>query len=283
MSDEKNRLPAGRLHPLTYQGVAIRHRGEMLNLTDMWTAAGSNPAKRPADWARKEGADFIRHVSDMLNMPVGHIQTQRGGSGANRGSTFAHWQIGLAYAKYLSPEFHMWCNTVVRDRMEGRLVPAAGTVTALDEQVRATIGGIAKAVLTKALDERLLPVERAVLTISERVSLLTQDPSAHVTTEYRPVLAVVAEMGVPAKGRRGLCQRISRAMATWCLREMRQADVRLSKETNRRLFHVTAIDDWMKAEGNVMVAEHKARLAGQSVMAFRPRPKPVTEPAGEGA
>ena len=39
----------------------------------------------------------------------------------------AHWQIGIAYAKYLSPEFHVWCNTVVRDRMEGKLVPA-GTV-----------------------------------------------------------------------------------------------------------------------------------------------------------
>jgi hypothetical protein len=26
------------------------------------------------------------------------------------GGTFAHPVIGLAYAKYLSPEFHIWCN-----------------------------------------------------------------------------------------------------------------------------------------------------------------------------
>ena len=34
------------------------------------------------------------------------------------GSTYAHWQIALAYAKYLDPELHIWCNEVVVDRFE---------------------------------------------------------------------------------------------------------------------------------------------------------------------
>jgi phage antirepressor YoqD-like protein len=101
---------------LIYQGASIAVDGEMLNLTDMWRAAGSNPFKRPADWARKEGADFIRHVADIVIMPQGLIKAERGRGGA----TLAHWQIGLAYAKYLSADFHMWCNTAVRERMEGR-------------------------------------------------------------------------------------------------------------------------------------------------------------------
>ncbi|MDO9713867.1 KilA-N domain-containing protein [Paracraurococcus lichenis] len=33
------------------------------------------------------------------------------------GATWAHWQLALAYARYLSPEFHLWCNTVVRDAL----------------------------------------------------------------------------------------------------------------------------------------------------------------------
>ena len=107
------------LPALIFNGVEIHDRNEMLCLTDMWRAAGAVEAKRPSNWTRKEGAEFIEHVSLILNVPHGHIQTQRGGSGAGRGATFAHWQIGLAYAKYLSPEFHMWCNTVVRERMEG--------------------------------------------------------------------------------------------------------------------------------------------------------------------
>ena len=34
------------------------------------------------------------------------------------GGTFGHYQIALAYAKYLDPELHIWCNEVVVDRLE---------------------------------------------------------------------------------------------------------------------------------------------------------------------
>ncbi len=67
-------------------------------------------------------------MADAENMPVGHIISAGRG---RTGSTFAHWQIGLAYAKYLSPEFHMWCNTVVRRHME-RL---RGDLVSLDPRV----------------------------------------------------------------------------------------------------------------------------------------------------
>ena len=31
------------------------------------------------------------------------------------GGTWAHWQLGLAYTKYLSPEFHIWCNEAIKE------------------------------------------------------------------------------------------------------------------------------------------------------------------------
>jgi hypothetical protein len=141
--------PAGK--GLVYNGTDIRDKGDMLSLTDMWKAAGSPEAKRPSNWARKEGADFIEHVGAILNMPVGHIETSRGGSGAGRGATFAHWQIGLAYAKYLSPEFHMWCNSVVRSHMEGKPVLHAG----LSAEDRNAIGGIVKACTGVVIREQI--------------------------------------------------------------------------------------------------------------------------------
>ena len=104
------------MSPLTFNGVAIRDAGEMLSLTDMWKAAGSEEAKRPANWARKKGSPFIETVALAGNMPEGHILRATRG---RDGMTSANWQVALAYAKYLSPEFHMWCNTVVRERMEG--------------------------------------------------------------------------------------------------------------------------------------------------------------------
>lgn len=99
---------------LVYNGVAIRDQHEMLSLTDMWVAGGRDDAKRPANWARKEGASFIGHMADVLNVPHGHIIK---GTRGKTGQTFAHWQIAIAYAKYLNHDFHMWCNEVVRAHM----------------------------------------------------------------------------------------------------------------------------------------------------------------------
>lgn len=109
---------------LMYGGVKIQARGEMLSLTDMWRAAGKPKHKDPAQWRRKEGADFIAHMEST--MPDGHsgqksdlIQSVNEGGTWN---TWAHWQIGMSYAKYLSPAFHAWCNTVVKAYMEGEIV-----------------------------------------------------------------------------------------------------------------------------------------------------------------
>lgn len=119
---------------LIFNDVTIGNRDDMLSLTDMWRAAGEPKGKRPANWTRKEGAPFIEAVALTLNVPVGHILvTERGRSGA----TYAHWQIGLAYAKYLSAEFHMFCNTKVRDYMEGRLAPAPVAAASAEDQLRA--------------------------------------------------------------------------------------------------------------------------------------------------
>lgn len=105
------------LAPLIYNGEVITQRDAMLSLTDMWKAAGSDPAKAPAQWQRlAQAEEFIDHVSVIVGIPHNKLIEAR-----RRGGTFAHWQIAMAYAKYLSPEFHMWCNTVVRERMEGRV------------------------------------------------------------------------------------------------------------------------------------------------------------------
>lgn len=106
---------------LVYQGTLIRERDEMLSLTDMWRAGGSVDAKRPAEWLRQEATvQFIECIEASLNVGQAHIIAGQRGRG---GSTFAHWQVALAYAKYLSPEFHMWCNSVVRAHMEAMARP----------------------------------------------------------------------------------------------------------------------------------------------------------------
>ncbi|MDM7975197.1 MULTISPECIES: phage antirepressor KilAC domain-containing protein [Thalassospira] len=102
---------------LSYNGAAIRVNDDKLNLTDMWRAADSDPSRKPAEWLRSADAQkFCLFLADSLNVEISHLLEIGKG---RTGTTAAHWQVGMAYAKYLSPEFHMWCNTVVRERMEG--------------------------------------------------------------------------------------------------------------------------------------------------------------------
>lgn len=107
---------------LSFNGVAVRDKGEMLSLTDMWKASGSPSGRAPSDWlALSSAKDFVVHVEASLNAGNPGIYAKSG----RGGSTFAHWQIALAYAKYLSPEFHMQCNAIIRERMEGASTPQA--------------------------------------------------------------------------------------------------------------------------------------------------------------
>lgn len=116
----------GTSNAIIYAGHAIRDRGEMLSLTDMWRAAREKAradgraakefdSRRPADWLRGKAA---KQFIEALELIVGKSHLIEADAG-RAGETMAHWQIGLAYAKYVSPEFHLWCNDVVRAHMEG--------------------------------------------------------------------------------------------------------------------------------------------------------------------
>jgi len=89
---------------LVYEGVPIRRRDEKLNLTDMWRAAGADPYKQPAVWRRQEATEaFVAYLAANLIVDQDELfHVVRGGP---EPATYAHWQIGLAYAKYLSPAF----------------------------------------------------------------------------------------------------------------------------------------------------------------------------------
>jgi len=124
---------------LIYNGAQIHEKGERLSLTDMWKAAGANDHQQPKYWLRQEGVrTFIDALATAQNVIENHLlKIERGKSGG----TWAHWQIASAYAKYLSPDFHMWCNQVVRDHMEGKPNPKATTLTDYD---RSIIGNMVK-------------------------------------------------------------------------------------------------------------------------------------------
>ena len=164
----------------------------MLSLTDMWRAAGEPASGRPADWRRKEGADFIEFVQGT--MPGGHSEVIQALNEGGQWNTWAHWQIGFAYAKYLSPEFHAWCNEVVRAHMEGRglsprqAVQAAVSLT--EEQLERfayRVGEGAAAKCVELMDSRvqaaLVPVERRLASLEQSMPSQRKRPSARTAAD----------------------------------------------------------------------------------------------------
>jgi len=163
--------PTDRTAALAFNGTAIRALGDYLNLTDMWKADGAKPDRRPVIWLRSaEAARFSQFLTETLMVRNSHheenqslTRTVRGG---NNPYTEAHWQLGMAYAKYLSPEFHAWCNTVVRDHMEGRLlrVDASGISEFTAEQVLSSF--------TNEAQKLIAPVVASLADLAERIDFL---------------------------------------------------------------------------------------------------------------
>ncbi len=236
---------------LAFNGVDVRARGEMLSLTDMWRAAGEDPSKRPYEWARKEGADFIAHMEAVLNTPQERIlSASRGRSGA----TYAHWQIALAYAKYLSPEFHAACNVIVRERMEGRHV--AGLAPDLVEAIRRADG------VGRANRHELSVLKGQVEVLTARLSDVGAliNPALGNQVEFKPAVRVLDELKVPSKGRRSMVLKTTNRLLSYTAANnfpFRQ------EYGGRRLFHVDAISGWLAGEGARLIAEHIQNLGKQ--------------------
>lgn len=103
--------------PFSFAGVTISKDGEgRVSLTDLWKASGKDRSYNPNEWLRQDATQLlIETAAGILNtVPARIINTKRG----KGGGSFAHNQIALAYAKYLSPELHLAVNQVFFERIE---------------------------------------------------------------------------------------------------------------------------------------------------------------------
>lgn len=139
-------------------GSQIRtNEAGLVSLTDIYAAAereGMADGKRdPRRWKLQDGAQFIEFATATLNVPLRDIYRATKGKG---GGTFAHWQIALAYAKYLSPQLHMQVNEVYARFKAGDVTLAeeiADRASPADQErhARRMAGKVARTQLTHTL------------------------------------------------------------------------------------------------------------------------------------
>ncbi|MGQ4272607.1 KilA-N domain-containing protein [Terrihabitans sp. B22-R8] len=126
---------------IVLDGSRVPLKGEMVSLTGLWKAAGSDPSKQPAKWRELPSTkEFVAHVADLILQKSENeiFSVTRGGKSP---STYAHWQIAMSYARYLDPAFAVRCNEVVRAHMEQQTaVPSAGISEELLEAITRTYG-----------------------------------------------------------------------------------------------------------------------------------------------
>ncbi|MEZ7195573.1 KilA-N domain-containing protein [Pseudodesulfovibrio karagichevae] len=92
----------------------------MVNMTNMWRACGGESRNRPKNWlANADTKRLVDTLGEKLrgqNPAFGNsalVKIYRGGN--QRGGTYAHGDLGIAYAMYLSPDFHLWCIQKIRE------------------------------------------------------------------------------------------------------------------------------------------------------------------------
>lgn len=83
----------------------------MINATEMARPFGPN--KRPSFWLRsQEAKDYINAVVNVRNLHIENLViTERGGSNfGERKGTWMYRLVAIEFARWLSPEFSIWCN-----------------------------------------------------------------------------------------------------------------------------------------------------------------------------
>jgi hypothetical protein len=100
-----------------FNGVQVsRDKNGNVSLTDLWRANGGIDTKTPNKWQKTDVAQaFIRATEKFLKGIPGSFILSKKGKG---GGTFAHPQIALEYAQYLSPELAVMVNQVFFERIE---------------------------------------------------------------------------------------------------------------------------------------------------------------------
>lgn len=101
--------------------------GKMVSLNSIYEIAGSPVNQDPRRYFETEQSkQFIESLKENLHVTKNDIIKTSRARADRGGGTWAHWQLALAYAKYLSPDFHLVVNQVFKERLEEEIDPELG-------------------------------------------------------------------------------------------------------------------------------------------------------------
>jgi hypothetical protein len=102
---------------LTWNGQQINQRDNdgMVNLTQM---AQANDAT-VGHWIELDSTPkYLQEVASSIGIPIDEILITKVGSIKNGGGSWGHPLVAIAFAQWISPRFHVWCNRHIKTLME---------------------------------------------------------------------------------------------------------------------------------------------------------------------
>lgn len=83
------------------------------------TEAAAKFGKRPVKWLELATTKaYIEELSEMLNCPKNGLLSKKRG---NRGGTWMHPKLGVAFARWLDVRFSIWCDMQIDNILRGEI------------------------------------------------------------------------------------------------------------------------------------------------------------------
>ena len=111
--------------PITFQiGKAT-----MVNATQMAKPFG----KRPAKWLELPSTkDFLSSLCEVRKSDITHlVVTAKGNSSSFQQGTWFHEDVALEFARWLSPQFAIWCNDRIKELMRYGMTATTQTIDSI--------------------------------------------------------------------------------------------------------------------------------------------------------
>lgn len=121
---------SGAVRIFQYNGTDITFnsgQSVMVNATQMAKPFG----KRPAKWLELPSTkEFLAKLTEVRKSDIGFVRTEKGGN-LGGGGTWMHEDVALEFARWLSPEFAIWCNDRIKELLRHGITATPQTIDAI--------------------------------------------------------------------------------------------------------------------------------------------------------
>lgn len=155
--------PVSKVFAYDGQNVTFEKKGGivMVNATQMAKPFG----KRPAKWLELPSTkEFLAKLTEVRKSDIGFVKTEKGGN-LGGGGTWMHEDVAIEFARWLAPEFAIWCNDRIKELLTVGMTATQPTLEAMLDNPDLVIGLATKLKQQREENARLVEANRKSMAV----------------------------------------------------------------------------------------------------------------------